>query len=38
MTALRETERIYLGELLHSEDAREGIQTFLEKRPPKWSS
>jgi cyclohexa-1,5-dienecarbonyl-CoA hydratase len=36
-SALRETERIYLEELLHTEDSREGIQAFLEKRPPKWS-
>lgn len=37
-TALRETERIYLEELLHTEDASEGIQAFLEKRPPKWKA
>lgn len=36
--ALRETERIYLEELLHTEDAAEGIQAFLEKRPPKWKA
>jgi cyclohexa-1,5-dienecarbonyl-CoA hydratase len=36
--ALRETERIYLEELLHTEDAVEGIHAFLEKRPPKWKA
>ncbi len=36
--ALRETERIYLEELLPTEDAAEGIQSFLEKRPPKWKA
>jgi len=34
--ALRETERVYVEELLHTEDAVEGIHAFLEKRPPKW--
>lgn len=34
--ALRETERIYLEELLPSKDAAEGIQAFVEKRLPKW--
>ena len=36
--ALRETERIYLEELVHTEDASEGIQAFLEKRTPKWKA
>lgn len=34
--ALRESERIYLEELLRAEDAREGVQAFLEKRTPRW--
>jgi len=34
--ALREAERIYMDELLKTEDATEGLQAFLEKREPKW--
>ncbi len=34
--ALREAERIYLEELLATEDAEEGLRAFLAKRPPKW--
>jgi 1,4-dihydroxy-2-naphthoyl-CoA synthase len=34
--ALRETERVYLEELLPAEDAAEGVNAFLEKRAPKW--
>lgn len=29
-------EDLYLGELMTTEDAREGIQSFLEKRKPVW--
>jgi len=34
--ALREAERIYLDELLKTEDVTEGIEAFLEKRDPEW--
>ncbi len=35
-TALREAERVYLDELLATEDMREGIEAFLQNRPPRW--
>jgi cyclohexa-1,5-dienecarbonyl-CoA hydratase len=35
-SALREAERIYLDELLKTEDSIEGLQAFLEKRQPQW--
>jgi enoyl-CoA hydratase/carnithine racemase len=35
-SALRESERIYLDELLRTQDALEGLHAFLEKRPPSW--
>ncbi len=34
--ALAETEKIYLNELATCEDLNEGVQAFLEKRPPEW--
>jgi cyclohexa-1,5-dienecarbonyl-CoA hydratase len=34
--ALRETERIYLDELLKTEDSMEGLQAFVDKRKPDW--
>ena len=36
--ALDMTESIYRNELAHTEDMREGIQSFLEKRPPSWKN
>jgi cyclohexa-1,5-dienecarbonyl-CoA hydratase len=33
---LARAEKIYLEELMNTEDAREGIQAFLEKREPLW--
>ena len=37
-SALGRNEKIYLEELLRTEDMREGIQAFLEKRPPIWKN
>jgi len=34
--ALAEAERLYLRDLAHSSDMREGIEAFLAKRPPVW--
>jgi cyclohexa-1,5-dienecarbonyl-CoA hydratase len=34
--ALEESERLYLEELLNTNDMNEGIQSFLEKRSPVW--
>jgi cyclohexa-1,5-dienecarbonyl-CoA hydratase len=34
--ALARVERIYLDELMPTEDAQEGVRAFLEKRPPRW--
>ncbi|MGC2193861.1 MAG: enoyl-CoA hydratase/isomerase family protein [Terriglobales bacterium] len=33
---LARAEKIYLDELMQTEDAREGIRAFLEKREPRW--
>jgi cyclohexa-1,5-dienecarbonyl-CoA hydratase len=33
---LDEVERVYLSELMQTQDAQEGIRAFLEKRPPIW--
>ena len=33
---LDEIERVYLTELMHTQDAQEGVRAFLEKRPPIW--
>ncbi len=34
--ALEKIERLYLKELVETEDAKEGLQAFLEKRKPLW--
>lgn len=34
--ALKTTERIYLDDLLKLDDAREGVEAFLQKRKPIW--
>lgn len=34
--ALRAVEEIYLNELMRTADAAEGLQAWLEKRPPHW--
>jgi cyclohexa-1,5-dienecarbonyl-CoA hydratase len=34
--ALAAVERIYLDDLMKTEDAQEGLAAFLEKRPPVW--
>jgi cyclohexa-1,5-dienecarbonyl-CoA hydratase len=34
---LARTERIYLEELMKTEDAHEGIRAFMEKREPRWN-
>jgi cyclohexa-1,5-dienecarbonyl-CoA hydratase len=33
---LKEIEKIYLEELMSTADAKEGLEAFLEKRPPIW--
>jgi cyclohexa-1,5-dienecarbonyl-CoA hydratase len=35
--ALRAAERVYLEDLMRTDDAVEGLRAFLEKRPPVWT-
>ena len=34
---LGDVERLYLDELMHTSDANEGLNAFIEKRKPVWS-
>lgn len=36
--ALAEVENLYLNELMKTEDAREGVRAFMEKRKPAWKN
>lgn len=36
--AFQEIEQIYLEQLMHTHDAQEGLQAFLEKRKPAWEN
>ena len=36
VTALTETERIFLEELVQTQDLHEWLAAFREKRPPTW--
>ena len=36
--ALARVERIYLDELMTTEDAHEGLSAFLAKRAPQWKN
>ena len=33
---IKDVEQLYLGELMQTEDAHEGLNSFLEKRKPIW--
>ena len=35
---LERAEEIYLNDLLKTEDVKEGVQAFLEKRMPQWKN
>jgi cyclohexa-1,5-dienecarbonyl-CoA hydratase len=35
---IRGVEQLYLGELMKTEDAQEGLNAFLEKRKPIWKN
>jgi enoyl-CoA hydratase/carnithine racemase len=35
---LARAEKIYLEELMKTEDVHEGVQAWAKKRPPKWKN
>ena len=35
-SVLTEVENLYLHELMKTEDAHEGVRSFMEKRKPEW--
>jgi len=35
--SLRQVERLYLDSLMTTTDAKEGLEAFIQKRPPEWS-
>jgi cyclohexa-1,5-dienecarbonyl-CoA hydratase len=37
-SALTNVENLYLHELMRTEDAEEGVQSFLQKRKPEWKN
>ena len=37
-TALEDAERVFLNELMHTEDVQEGLAAFFEKRRPVWKN
>jgi enoyl-CoA hydratase/carnithine racemase len=38
LAGIAAAEQLYLGELMPTEDAREGLNAFLEKRKPVWKN
>ena len=38
MEALADAEKLYLNEMMKTEDAHEGLKAFLDKRPPVWKN
>jgi cyclohexa-1,5-dienecarbonyl-CoA hydratase len=38
MEAIRQAEALYMGEMMKTEDAQEGLKAFLEKRQPLWKN